>query len=62
VAELRAGRPVQLFVTDFPRIELNHSVLAFDYRASGPGHGPAPLCGVVVPRFRAFRQYYSPLF
>jgi hypothetical protein len=62
VAELRAGRPVQLFVTDFPRIELNHSVLAFDYRASGPGQGPAPLCGVVVPRFRAFRQYYSPLF
>ena len=53
--------PVQLFVTDFPRIELNHSVLAFDDRASGPGHGPAPLCGVVVSRFRAFRQYYSPL-
>ena len=23
---------------------------------------PAPLCGVSVPRFRAFRQYYSPLF
>ena len=23
---------------------------------------PAPLCGVAVPRFRAFRQYYSPLF
>lgn len=53
---------MQLFVTDFPRIELNHSVLAFDYRASGPGHGPAPLCEVVVSRFRAFRQYYSPLF
>jgi hypothetical protein len=86
--ELRAGRPVQLFLTDFPRIEMNHSVLAFDYRASGPatvdfevydpndpsGPGivrfdgrderfhPAPLCGVSVPRFRAFRQYYSPLF
>ena len=79
---------MQLFVTDFPRIELNHSVLAFDYRASGPDtvdfvvydpndpgtpgvvrfdrrderFHPAPLCGVVVPRFRAFRQYYSPLF
>ena len=52
---------MQLFVTDFPRIELNHSVLAFDYRASGPGHGAAPPCGVVVSRFRAFRQYYSPL-
>jgi len=87
MAELRAGRPVQLFLTDFPRIEMNHSVLAFDYRASGPatvdfevydpndpsGPGivrfdgrdelhPAPLCGVSVPRFRAFRQYYSPLF
>jgi hypothetical protein len=88
VAELRAGRPVQLFVTDFPRIELNHSVLAFDYRTSGPDtvdfvvydpndptapgivrfdrrderFHPAPLCGVAVPRFRAFRQYYSPLF
>ena len=88
VAELRAGRPVQLFLTDFPRIEMNHSVLAFDYRASGPGtvdfvvydpndpsgpgivrfdarderFHPAPLCGVSVPRFRAFRQYYSPLF
>jgi hypothetical protein len=88
VAELRAGRPVQLFVTDFPRIELNHSVLVFDYRTGGPDtvdfvvydpndpsapgvvrfdrrderFHPAPLCGVTVPRFRAFRQYYSPLF
>jgi hypothetical protein len=67
---------------------MKHSVLAFDYRASGPGtvdfvvydpndpsgpgivrfdarderFHPAPLCGVSVPRFRAFRQYYSPLF
>ena len=85
-----AGAPDELAddVTDFPRIELNHSVLAFDYRASGsdtvdfvvydpndpgaPGivrfdrrderFHPAPLCGVAVPRFRAFRQYYSPLF
>ncbi|MGH7412940.1 MAG: hypothetical protein ACREKJ_01920 [Candidatus Rokuibacteriota bacterium] len=87
LAELRAGRPVQLFVTDFPRIKFNHSVLAFDYRASGeamdfivydpndpqiPGivrfdprderFHPAPLCGVAVPYFRAFRQYYSPFF
>jgi hypothetical protein len=36
MAEIRAGRPVQLFITDFPRIALNHSVLAFDYRAAGP--------------------------
>lgn len=88
MAELRAGRPVQLFVTDFPRIQFNHSVLAFDYRASGPDavdfvvYDPndpdapgivrfdpgderfhaAPLCGVTVERFRAFRQYYSPFF
>jgi hypothetical protein len=88
IAEIRAGRPVQLFITDFPRIALNHSVLAFDYRAQGPDavefvvydpndpHAPgvvrfdrrdarfhpAPLCGVSVPTFRAFRQYYSPLF
>jgi hypothetical protein len=88
VSELQAGRAVQLFVTDFPRIKCNHSVLAFDYRAadgdavdfivydpndpSAPGvvrfdprderFHPAPLCGVSVPTFRAFRQYYSPFF
>jgi len=88
MTELRAGRAVQLFLTDFPRIEMNHSVLAFDYRTSGPEtvdfvvydpndpstpgivrfnrrderFHPTPLCGVSVPRFRAFRQYYSPLF
>jgi len=88
LAELRAGRPVQLFVTDFPRIRFNHSVLAFDYRGAGPEavdfivydpndpetpgtvrfdprderFHPAPLCGVSVPSFRAFRQYYSPFF
>jgi len=88
MAELRAGRPVQLFVTDFPRIKFNHSVLAFDFRVEGseavdfvvydpndpdaPGivrfdprderFHAAPLCGVSVPYFRAFRQYYSPFF
>ncbi|MEX2222365.1 MAG: hypothetical protein WEG40_11270 [Candidatus Rokuibacteriota bacterium] len=88
MAELRAGRPVQLFVTDFPRIKCNHSVLVFDYRASAPDavdfvvydpndpeapgivrfdarderFHPAPLRGVSVPTFRAFRQYYSPFF
>jgi hypothetical protein len=36
VAELRVGRPVQLLITNFPRIRLNHSVLAFDFRASDP--------------------------
>lgn len=35
VAEIRAGRPVQLFLTDFPWIVVNHSVLAFDYRLDG---------------------------
>jgi hypothetical protein len=36
LAELRAGRPVQLFLSDFPRISFNHSVLAFDLAATGP--------------------------
>lgn len=36
IAELLARRPVQLLITDFPRIRLNHSVLAFDFRASDP--------------------------
>jgi hypothetical protein len=87
VAELQSGRPVQLLITDFPRIALNHSVLVFDYRASGPDtvdflvydpndptvpgvvrfdaarrrFRPAPLCGVDVPHFRAFRMYCSPV-
>ena len=81
VSELQAGRPVQLFITDFPWIKLNHSVLAYDYTERAPdmvdfavfdpndpqGPGvvrfdcraqrfrPAPLCGVAVPQFRAFR-------
>jgi hypothetical protein len=87
VAELQAGRPVQLLITDFPRIKLHHSVLAYDYVVRGPGlvdfavfdpndpsrpgtvrfdpqvrrFRPAPLCGVGVAHFRAFRQYCSPL-
>jgi hypothetical protein len=36
IAELQAGRPVQLLVSDFPRIRFNHSVLAFDFKVSGP--------------------------
>jgi len=36
VAELQAGRPVQLLVSDFPRIRFNHSVLAFDFKVSAP--------------------------
>jgi hypothetical protein len=32
VRDVRAGRPVQLLLSDFPRIRLNHSVLAYDYR------------------------------
>jgi len=86
VAELQAGRPVQLLVTDFPRIRFNHSVLAFDFEERDPDsvdfsvydpndpsvpgvirfarrerrYRPAPLCGVNVPHFRAFRMYCSP--
>lgn len=87
VAELQAGRPVQLLITDFPRICLNHSVLVFDFRVSDPDsvdfivydpndptvpgvirfdrrdrrYRPAPLCGVNVSYFRAFRMYCSRL-
>jgi len=86
VGELQAGRPAQLFISDFPRVGLNHSVLAYAYEDLGdivelrvydpndpatPGvirydlddcrFRPAPLCGVDVPHFRAFRQYCSPL-
>ena len=88
VQEIRAGRPVQFLISDFPRIRLNHAVLAYDYRITtadtieflvydpndptAPGiiafdrrtarFRPAPLTGVAVPAFRAFRMYYSPLF
>ena len=34
VADIQSGRPVQLFITDFPRIKLNHCVLAYDYAAT----------------------------
>ena len=37
VAELQAGRPVQWLISDFPRIALNHSVLAYDYEPRGAG-------------------------
>jgi hypothetical protein len=32
VAELDLGRPVQLLVTNLPKVELNHTVVAYDYR------------------------------
>jgi hypothetical protein len=35
--ELAEGRPVQLLVTNFPTIELNHSVLAYQYRVGEGG-------------------------
>lgn len=88
VQEVRAGRPVQFLISDFPRIKLNHSVLVYDYRVlseetiefvvydpndqRAPGivrfdrrlrrFVPAPLTGVDVPWFRAFRMYYCWLF
>lgn len=34
IDEVRAGRPVQLFITDFPKIRLNHSVLVYDYHVT----------------------------
>ncbi len=35
LAELRAGRLVQLLVTNWPTPELNHGVVAYDYRVVG---------------------------
>ena len=32
LAELDLGRPVQLLVTNLPKVELNHTVIAYDYR------------------------------
>jgi hypothetical protein len=32
IAELNAGRMVQLLVTNLPKVELNHTVIAYDYR------------------------------
>jgi hypothetical protein len=31
VNDLRVGRPVQLLLSDFPGLRLNHAVLAYDY-------------------------------
>lgn len=36
VAELQAGRPVQWLVTNLPVVELNHTVIVYAYRVSGP--------------------------
>jgi hypothetical protein len=35
VADLRAGRLVQLLITNWPKPELNHTVVAFESRADG---------------------------
>lgn len=32
LANLQAGRPVQLLITNFPILELNHGVIAYEYR------------------------------
>lgn len=37
VEDLRSGRLSQLLVTDFPRSELNHTVVAYDYRETETG-------------------------
>ena len=37
MAELQAGHLVQLLVTNFPEWELNHTVLAYDYRIGDNG-------------------------
>jgi hypothetical protein len=37
IAELDAGRPVQLLVTNWPKPELNHTVIAYAYRRAPAG-------------------------
>ena len=37
VSELRAGRLVQLLVTNLPKIDVNHTLVAFDARDTGQG-------------------------
>jgi hypothetical protein len=36
LAELQAGRPVQWLITNFPVIELNHTVIVYTYRTDTP--------------------------
>jgi hypothetical protein len=36
LAELRAGRPVQWLITNLPTIDLNHTVVVYDYRTDAP--------------------------
>jgi hypothetical protein len=38
LVELGAREPVQLLVTNLPRWELNHSVVAYDYTVRGDGN------------------------
>ena len=38
VAELQSGRPVQWLITNLPIVELNHTVVAYAYRADEQGH------------------------
>ncbi len=38
VAELRSGRAVQWLITNFPTIELNHTVIVYAYHAENPRH------------------------
>ena len=36
LAELQSGRPVQWLITNLPALELNHTVIAYAYRADDP--------------------------
>jgi hypothetical protein len=66
VEELQAGRPAQLLITDFPRIRLNHGVLAFDFRVSAPDavdflvYDPNDPTVPGVIRFDRLRRRYHP--
>ena len=66
LAEIRAGHPVQLLVTNLPTIELNHTVVAYEYRVAATGsvdftvYDPNDPYAPGVVRFdRAERQFVA---
>ena len=72
LAELDAGRMVQLLVTNLPKVELNHTVIAYDYRIyegrflefivydPNEPEEPGRVADTEPGTIRAFRMYYSP--
>lgn len=66
LAELEAGRPVQWLITNLPKIELNHTVLVYDYRLQAGqdvefvGYDPNDPANPAIIRFEAEpRRFWS---